>query len=157
MGESHEVTHGLLISDQEKAVEVVKVLADEYSRKIVLSIITKSLPIEEISKEQHIPVSTCYRRIHEMLEYGIIRPDRTIIHDDGKKFLCYKSSFRNATIQLESGELKVDLVSNRDPADKLSDIWSTMRPEAASRAAPEKLNEAATISISAIKKSAPIL
>ena len=93
------MNHSLLVSDQEKALEVVKVLADEYSRKIVLTIISNSLPIEEISKEQHIPVSTCYRRIHEMLEYGIVRPDRTIIHDDGKKFVCYKSSFRNATIQ----------------------------------------------------------
>ena len=92
-----------------------------------------------------------------MLEYGIIRPDRTIIHDDGKKFVCYKSSFRNATIQLESGELKVELVSNRDPADKLSDIWSTMRPEAASQAASERLKEAATISTSALQKIAPIL
>ncbi len=151
------MNHSLLVSDEEKALEVIKVLADEYSRKIVLTIISNSLPIEEISKEQHIPVSTCYRRIHEMLEYGIVRPDRTIIHDDGKKFVCYKSSFRNATIQLESGELKVDLVSNRDPADKLSDIWSTLRPKEASQAIPEKLQESAAIGTSALQKIAPIL
>jgi len=147
----------LLVSDQNKAVEVVKVLADEYSRKIVLSIMTNSLPIEEISKEQHIPVSTCYRRIHEMLEYGIVRPDRTIIQDDGKKFVCYKASFKNATIQLESGELKVDLVSNRDPADKLSDIWSSMKPKAATQIVSEKLQQASLISNSTLQKIVPIL
>jgi len=147
----------LLVSDQNKAVEVVKVLADEYSRKIVLSIMTNSLPIEEISKEQHIPVSTCYRRIHEMLEYGIVRPDRTIIQDDGKKFVCYKASFKNATIQLESGELKVDLISNRDPADKLSDIWSSMKPKAATQIVSEKLQQASLISNSTLQKIVPIL
>jgi predicted transcriptional regulator len=151
------VTKSLLVSDQNKAFEVVKVLADEYSRRIVLSIMTNSLPIEEISKEQHIPASTCYRRIHEMLEFGLIRPDRTIILEDGKKFVCYKSAFKNATIQLESGELKVDLVLNRDPADKLSDIWSTMKPKSPAQTAPQKLQQTSMISNSTIQKVAPIL
>jgi len=135
----------------------MKVLADEYSRKIVLSIITKSLPIEEISKEQHIPVSTCYRRIHEMLEYGIVRPDRTIIQPDGKKFVCYKSSFKNATILLESGELKIDLVSNRDPADKLSDIWSTMRPKTSSEPGSAHVEQTSSTANSSNQKMAPLL
>jgi len=92
-----------------------------------------------------------------MLEYGIVRPDRTIIQDDGKKFVCYKASFKNATIQLESGELKVDLVSNRDPADKLSDIWSSMKPKAGTQIEPEKLQQASLISNSTLQKIAPIL
>jgi DNA-binding Lrp family transcriptional regulator len=117
----------LLVSDETRALEVVKALSDEYSRKIILCIITRSLPIEAISHEQHIPISTCYRRIHELESYGIVRADRTIVQEDGKKFVCYKSSFKSASIQLESGELKVDLVSNRGPEDKLHDIWQSVR------------------------------
>jgi DNA-binding Lrp family transcriptional regulator len=115
------------VSDEEKALEVIRVLSDEYSRKIVLSIITTSLPIETISNEQHIPASTCYRRIHELLSYGIVRADKTIVQEDGKKFICYKSSFKSALIRLESGELKVDLVSNKNTEDKLHDIWEAVR------------------------------
>jgi DNA-binding Lrp family transcriptional regulator len=117
----------VLILDKAKADEVVKALSDEYSRKIILSIISEPLPIEEISRRTKVPVSTCYRRMHELFNYGIIRADKTIIQDDGKKFICYKSSFKNATIQLESGELVVDLVSNRDPSEKLHDIWSSVK------------------------------
>jgi predicted transcriptional regulator len=117
----------MLVSDKAKAEEVVKALSDEYSRKIILSIISESLHIEEISRRTNVPVSTCYRRMHELFNYGIIRADRTIIQDDGKKFICYKSSFKNATIQLDSGELVVDLVSNRDPSEKLHDIWSSVK------------------------------
>ena len=117
----------MLVSDNSKALEVVKALSDEYSRKIVLAIISKSLSIEEISKEQHIPISTCYRRVHELQSYGIIRVDRTIIQDDGKKFACYRASFKNASINLESGELKVDVEPNRDPVDRLHDMWSSVR------------------------------
>jgi predicted transcriptional regulator len=116
-----------MVSDEERALEVVRALSDEYSRKIILSIINQSLPIEEISRQRHIPMSTCYRRVHELLDFGIIRPDKTIIQDDGKKFVCYKSVFKNATIRLDSGELKVDIMSNREVSDKLHDIWISLK------------------------------
>jgi DNA-binding Lrp family transcriptional regulator len=129
----------MLVSDKAKALEVVKVLSDEYSRKIILSIIAESLPIEEISSRTNVPISTCYRRMHELFDYGIVRADRTIIQDDGdgKKFICYKSSFKNATIQIESGELVVDLVSNRDPSDKLHDIWSSVKSTETTKIQPQ--------------------
>ncbi len=117
----------MLVSDNARALEVIKSLSDEYSRKIVLSIITRSLPIEDISKEQHIPISTCYRRMHELLDYGIVRADKTVIQADGKKFISYRTAFKNATINLESGELKVDVEPNRDPSDRLKDMWATVR------------------------------
>jgi predicted transcriptional regulator len=145
----------LLVADKSKALEVVKVFADEYSRKIVLAIIANSLPIEEISKEQNIPISTCYRRIHEMLNYGIVRADRTIIQDDGKKYVCYKSSFKNATIQLESGELKVDLVPNRGPLDKLGDSWSTLRTRSTTQS--EELGLIAFTTDLTVQKMTPML
>lgn len=119
----------MLVSDDVRALEVIKSLSDEYSRKIILSIIKRSLPIETISHEQHIPISTCYRRIHELQSYGLVRADRTIIQEDGKKFVCYRSSFTSASILLESGELRVDLVLNRGPEDKLHDIWEAVRDQ----------------------------
>lgn len=117
----------MLVSDQSRALEVVKVLSDEYSRKIVLSIISRSLPIEEIAKEQQIPISTCYRRIHELLSYGLVRMDKTVIQTDGKKFVCYRASFKNASISMESGELKVDLVPNKEVSEKLHEMWTTVK------------------------------
>ena len=121
----------MLVSDNSKALEVVKSLSDEYSRKIVLSIISKSMPIEEISKEQHVPISTCYRRIHELQRFGIVKVDKTVIQSDGKKFVCYRTSFKNASISLESGELKVDVELNReDGSDRLHQMWSSVKPKA---------------------------
>lgn len=117
----------MLVSDNSRALEVVKALSDEYSRKIVLAIISRSLPIEEISKQQHIPISTCYRRVHELLSYDVLRIDQTIIQEDGKKFVCYKASFKTASINLESGELRVDIEPNKDPSNRLHEMWSSVR------------------------------
>jgi len=143
------------VSDENKAIEVVKVLSDEYSRKIILSIVATSLPIEEISRLQNIPISTCYRRIREMQHFGVIRADRTIIRDDGKKFVCYKSAIKNATILIDSGELKVDVVINKDPAEKLGSMWSEVRSSAIK--SEDRLEKIEAVSISAVQKIAPIL
>ncbi len=127
------------VSDECKAIEVVKALSDDYSRKIILSIVSNCLPIEEISREQNIPISTCYRRVHEMLRFGVIRPAQTIIREDGKKFVCYKSAIKNATIQLDSGELKVDVVLNRDPAEKPLASEIPMKVEATDSRVTQKI------------------
>ena len=142
----------MLVSDEGKAIEVIRALSDEYCRKIVFSIITTSLPIEEISREQNIPISTCYRRIHEMLHFGIVRPDRTIIREDGKKYVCYKSAIKNARILLESGELKVDVEVNRDPADRLGYLWSSVR-----NTASKPVEEEMTVPDSVSSKVAPLV
>ena len=59
--------------------------------------------------------------------FGILKADKTIIQKDGKKYVCYKTSFKNARINLDSGELTVDIVPNRDPSEKLHDIWTNIR------------------------------
>ena len=118
----------MIISDDAKALEIIKALSNEYSRKIILAISSRSLPIEEISESQHIPVSTCYRRVRELESYGLVKPDQTIIQADGKKFVSYRSTFTKALISLESNGLKVDVeMSNRKQPDKLHNIWSAVR------------------------------
>jgi len=117
----------MLVSDRDKALQIVKAFSDEYSRRIVLCVISRSLPIEEISAEEHIPISTCYRRVRELQGSGILRADRTVIQEDGKKYVCYKTSFKNAKINLDSGQLTVDVMPNRDPSEKLHDIWANLR------------------------------
>jgi DNA-binding Lrp family transcriptional regulator len=145
------------VSSENKAIEVVKVLSDDYSRKILLSVINNSLPIEEISKEQNIPVSTCYRRVHEMLAFGILKPERTIIREDGKKYICYRAAIKNATIRLESGELKVDVVLNRDPSDKLGVLWSNLRSGEPSDVAAEDYPKLETVADHVVQKSTPAI
>ena len=104
----------MLTLDRPSAEEIIRALSDDYSRRIILSIMSKSEPIEEISREQGIPISTCYRRVRDLLAQGIVKPDKTIIEEDGKKYICYKAAFKNATINLVEAELTVDFVVNKD-------------------------------------------
>lgn len=114
----------LLLSDGSKATEMVNALSDEYSRRMVLSMIDRSLTAEEISKEQDIPISTCYRRIHELLQRRIVRVENTVITDFGKKFVSYRACFKSVSIRLESGQVEVDIVPNNESSDRLYEMWT---------------------------------
>jgi len=120
----------MLVSDRDGALEIVKAFSDDYSRRIILALISKALAVEEISAQERIPLSTCYRRVRELEVSGILRVNKPIIWKDGKKYICYKTTFKSASIDFDSGRLSVDIVPNRDPSEKLHDLWADIREHA---------------------------
>lgn len=113
----------MLIPDNAKALEVVRALSEEYSKRIILSTIAKSMSVEQISREQNIPISTCYRRVRELESAGVVKADNITIKD-GKKLVSYKTTFKSASISLESGELRVDVTPNRvGSIDRANEHW----------------------------------
>jgi hypothetical protein len=104
------------INDADKVRAIVGSVSDEYSKRIIASTMTEAKSPEQISSEQHIPVSTCYRRIHDLLVLSIIRVDKIDLAS-GKKSVLYRSTYKNILIKFEANELRVDLVPNADGDD----------------------------------------
>jgi len=117
----------LEITDQAHVQSIVQSLSDEYSRKILLSAITSAKSVEDLSKENDIPLSTCYRRVHELLDSQILLVERIIVTPDGKKYELLRSAFRNVTVSFDNGTIKVDAAINEDVADKLRRMWISMK------------------------------
>lgn len=89
--------------------------------------VEKAISVEELSHTLAIPISTCYRRVNEMREVGLLTVERTIITDDGKKSELYRSAFRGINLQLQKGEIIVDVELNEDVAIRLSRLWASLR------------------------------
>lgn len=106
---------------------IIQALSDEYSRKIILSATLRPKSVEDLSKENDIPMSTCYRRVHELVAAGIMIIDKIIITPEGKKFEIFRSAFRSIQISFEAGELVVEAVPNEDIAERLARMWLSMR------------------------------
>jgi Fe2+ or Zn2+ uptake regulation protein len=106
---------------------VMEAMADEYSRKIILSTLNKAQSVEELSRNENIPISTAYRRVNEMKEVGLLAVEKTILNDDGKKYELYRSAFRSFKIDLEHGEITIDAEFNEDVSMRLSRLWASMR------------------------------
>lgn len=115
------------ITDSARIQAIVSSLSDEYSRKILLSAIPGAKSVEDLSKENDIPLSTCYRRVHELLDSQILIVEKIIVTPDGKKYELIRSAYRSVTVNFENGAIKVDAVINEDVAEKLRRIWITMK------------------------------
>lgn len=106
---------------------ILRALADDYSRHIMLSTVERAKSVEELSHSLMIPISTAYRRVNEMKEVGLLTVEKTILTDEGKKSELYRSAFKGINLQLEKGEVIVDVVLNEDVATRLSRLWESMR------------------------------
>jgi hypothetical protein len=115
------------ITGQQVRDALIRALADDYSRKILLSTLDKARSVEELSHSLLIPISTAYRRVNEMKDVGLLTVEKTIITDEGKKFELYRSSFKGINLQLEKGDLVVDVELNEDVATRLSRLWASLR------------------------------
>ncbi len=105
----------------------MKALADEYSRAILLSTIDKSKSAIEVSAERNIPISTAYRRLHDLEEAGLVVVERSVVSEDGKRFELYRSTVRSVAVSFNPGAIDVEIVPNEDMATKFARLWGYMR------------------------------
>ncbi|MDE1858736.1 MAG: helix-turn-helix transcriptional regulator, partial [Thaumarchaeota archaeon] len=94
------------ITEPSRVQALVQGLADEYSRKILLSAIPKAKSVEEMSRENDIPLSTAYRRVHELLDAQILVVERIIVTADGKKYELLRSSYRAINVTFDDGKMR---------------------------------------------------
>ena len=105
------------------ARSVVSALADEFSRRIVSSTVDEGKTVQEISLEQAVPLSTCYRRASDLAEKGLLMVERIVVTGEGKRYAVYRSSFKSVQItsNLEITSATAEL--NPDVADKFHRMW----------------------------------
>lgn len=113
--------------------DIIEAMADEYSRKILGSIVERGKPINEISAENGIPVSTSYRRVHELCKMGLVITERFVVSADGKREAVYRSTLRGAKLEFESGKFRALGALN----DEIPDISFKMWQFAQSRRNPQ--------------------
>ncbi len=109
---------------------IFEALFDEYSRKILTSVIDRPLSTEEICIEQKIPESSCYRRVRELEDNGFLRKTETILTDKGNRYCKYQSVFKEINLTFTSRGIKVEAILNgllEDSVDADS-MRHTVRP-----------------------------
>jgi hypothetical protein len=99
----------MMVEEQDRKDAVLLAMSDPYMRKILASTMLYDKSIEEISKEKSIPLSSCYRRARELIGLRLLRIERTIITETGKKYETYRSAFSDAKISMTSGQLAVEV------------------------------------------------
>jgi len=118
----------MMVVEQDRKDALLHAMADEFSRKILLLTMLRAKTIQEIADEARIPISTCYRRVHELVTLRLLRVEQTIVTDTGKKFELFRSLIKDALVNFSSTELSVEVtLIPREPEERLSSMWKSVR------------------------------
>ena len=122
----------MIITNEKQKEAILNALLDDYSRKIIDSTIDKSKSITEIIREQNIPMTSTYRRVKLLVDSKLIKVERSMVTEDGKRYYLYLSSIKNASITYNEGELIVEITPNIKelPEDKLLRSFTNIKQEA---------------------------
>jgi len=92
--------------------KILEALADVQSRSIIFSIIKEGMTALEISEKYRIPLSSVYKKISDLEDLALIKIDKWVLSDNGKKFKVYKSRISRAEINIRKPEPIITLSPN---------------------------------------------
>ena len=91
---------------------LVRSLLDRVLRRIVSSTMGDPKSMEEISKDSGVPASTCYLRVAELVQGGVLRRERQNFTWNRKGYALYRATVKTIIVQFDSGGLEVVTVAN---------------------------------------------
>ena len=92
--------------------KVIEALADAESRSIIFSIIRKGKTANELSRTLKIPLSSVYKKLADLEALTLIKVEKTILAENGKRFKIYRSRINRAEISINKPEPTLKLSAN---------------------------------------------
>ncbi len=95
--------------------KISRLLADQYSQKILSFTFRKPMSAQRLSRICKIPIAACYRRIHDLEEVGLIFISDQKEIRKGRKVKLYRCGLKTATLKFSHGKFRVEYdASNGD-------------------------------------------
>jgi len=122
----------LLVSEEAKAA-ILTAIADEYSRKILMSTRDVAVSALDLSRNSEIPITTVYRRIEGLVQAGLLGAVKSGRTADGKWYDLYRSLLNRIDISFVDGSMHIEVeingnVAHGNVADRFTRMWSTFAP-----------------------------
>lgn len=106
------------IQDSELSKIFLDTLGDDDKKKILGTVLNKTLIVADILKESKIPQTSGYRKINSMISDGILISNGFELSRDNKKIKKYETAFQNIKMDIEENsmivkiQLKKHLITN---------------------------------------------
>ncbi len=104
--------------------DLLETLGNKYSAEI-LDATDEPRSAQELSEELEIPIATCYRRIEELTDHGLLELHDNVLSDDRRRIKVYR---RNVdAVRVEFGEtMDVDIEERTEVTNTLDKAWQTL-------------------------------
>ena len=92
--------------------KVLNALADAQSRAILFSVIKQGKTAADLAEEHRIPLSSVYKKISELEDLTLLKVERWILSESGRKFKVYRSRISRAEVSIRKPEPVISLSPN---------------------------------------------
>ncbi len=92
--------------------KVIEYLADAESRTILFSLIHRGKTASSLSESLKIPLSSVYKKISDLENLTLIKVEKTILSEKGRRFKVYRSRINRAEISIKKPEPTLSLTAN---------------------------------------------
>jgi len=92
--------------------KVIMALADAESRVILFSIIRKGKTASDLSESLKIPLSSVYKKLSDLENLTLVRVEKTILSEKGRRFKIYRSRINKSEISIKKPEPTLSLSAN---------------------------------------------
>lgn len=95
------------MTTDERHKAVSRLIADDYSQKILAYTYTSAMSAQRLSRTCRIPIAACYRRIHELEQAGLLTVDSEKEVYKGRKVRLYRCKLKSAVLRFTNGRFVV--------------------------------------------------
>jgi len=92
--------------------KVLEALIDTESRSIIFSIVHRSKTASNLSTSLKIPLSSVYKKLSDLENLTLVRVEKTILSEKGRRFKVYRSRINKAEISIKKPEPTLSLSAN---------------------------------------------
>ena len=100
--------------------ELLDVLGNKYSAEILCATRTPS-SAQELSDDLGIPIATCYRRIDELLDVGLLKHEGDEFSGQGRRTGVYRRTIDRITIEFDGDAPGYSIEERSEAKNRLHD------------------------------------
>ncbi len=104
------------------SIEVLRALGKEYNPEILRSA-DEPMSAKEFSEHLDVPIATCYRRIEELTEAGLLEHHDRVLIDGQRRTSVYRREVDLIEISFDGTDIDVDLETRATVQNKLDNVW----------------------------------
>lgn len=88
--------------ENEKTSDIIlKIISDTTKKKILTTLMKKTLTIQEIIKQLKMPSTSVYRKCNEMIQDGLVKTTGYFLSSDGKRTYAYHAIINDIKINFD--------------------------------------------------------
>jgi DNA-binding Lrp family transcriptional regulator len=102
--------------------ETLLVLGTQYNSSI-LGATDEAKSVRELSNELDIPIATCYRRVEELTEAGLLTLEDRVLSDERRRTSVYRRKVDGVHVEFTESGYRVDVDRRTRIRHRLDDVW----------------------------------